>query len=226
VPEVVSRVPHDPDAWTQGLVLDGDRLFESTGLYGESTIRELDRSSGAVAAEADLEPSLYGEGLALVDDRLLQLTWREEVLVVWDRDALTEAGRISYEGEGWGLCHDGSRLVMSDGSARLTFRDATTFEVTSGVTVVAGDEAVSGLNELECVDGLVYANVWPTSEIVAIDTADGAVVGTIDASSLVAEAGDGADVLNGIAHDPEAGTFLLTGKLWTTIFEVRLVEAP
>ncbi len=227
VPEVVERVPHDPSAWTQGLVLDGDRLFESTGRYGESALRELDRDSGAVIEETRLEPMLYGEGLALVDDRLLQLTWREEVMIAWNRDTLTETGRIGYAGEGWGLCDDGELLVMSDGTATLALRDPDTFEVARRVTVVAAGTPVTGLNELECVDGLVYANVWPSNEIVVVDTADGAVVATIDASSLAAEVdNDTVDVLNGIAHDPERGTFLLTGKLWPTLFEVRLVEAP
>jgi glutaminyl-peptide cyclotransferase len=227
VPEIVERVPHDPSAWTQGLVLDGGRLYESTGRYGDSALRELDRDSGALIDEARLEPTLYGEGLALVGDRLLQLTWREEVMIAWDRESLIEAGRIGYDGEGWGLCHDGEWLVMSDGTASLAMRDPETFEVVRRVTVVAESGPVTGLNELECVDGLVYANVWPTNEIVIVEPTDGAVVSTIDATALAEEvAGNGADVLNGIAHDPERGTFLLTGKLWPTLFEVRLVEAP
>ena len=123
VPEIVERIPHDPTAWTQGLVLDGNRLFESTGRYGESALRELDRDSGAVIEETRLEPTLYGEGLALVDDRLLQLTWREEVMLAWNRDTLTESGRIGYGGEGWGLCFDGDLLAMSDGTATLAMRD-------------------------------------------------------------------------------------------------------
>lgn len=226
VPEIVGRLPHDTGAWTQGLLVDGDAIYESTGRYGNSALRELDRTTGEVRREVALDADLYGEGLALAGDRLLQLTWREGTLLAWDRATLTEADRIGYEGEGWGLCTDGNRLVMSDGSAVLTFRDPAIFAVTGSIEVRRDGEPLERLNELECVDGLVYANVWQTSEIAVIDPASGSVTAMIDASSLVAAVGGGADVLNGIAHDPRTNTFLVTGKLWPTIFEVRFVPAP
>lgn len=227
VPEVVGRLPHDTDAWTQGLLIDGDAIYESTGRRGSSALRELDRSTGDLRREIALDADLYGEGLALVDDRLLQLTWQEEMLVVWDRATLTEVERIRYDGEGWGLCTDGGRLVMSNGSATLTLRDPATFAELGRRTVTQDGRKRSNLNELECVDGLVFANVWLTSEIVVIDSDDGVVVAVIDGSALVAEvAGSGADVLNGIAYDPLADTFLLTGKLWPTTFEVRFSSEP
>jgi glutamine cyclotransferase len=228
VPEVLDRRPHDPDAFTQGLLLDGDVVFESTGLYGESTLREVDPETGEVIRSVDLDPELFGEGLELVDDRLLQLTWQEQTLVVWDAATLEELDRLAYEGEGWGLClGDDDRLVMSDGSATLTFRDTATFEPLGQVDVTRDGSPVAMLNELECVDGLVFANVWQTDEMVAIDPATGAVVAVIDAAGLQAELPPGSDhdVLNGIAHDPEADTFLVTGKLWPTVFEVRFVPA-
>lgn len=227
VPEIVGRLSHDTDAWTQGLLVGGDAIYESTGRYGASALRELDRFTGEVRREVALDAGLYGEGLALVGDRLLQLTWREETLLAWDRETVSEVDRIGYEGEGWGLCSDGDRLVMSDGSAVLTFRDPATFAATGSVEVRSDGRPLDRLNELECVAGRIYANVWPTTEVAVIDPESGSVTAMIDASCLAAEvAGDRADVLNGVAHDPQTDTFLLTGKLWPMIFEVRFVPAP
>jgi glutamine cyclotransferase len=222
--EVVATVPHDPTAFTQGLVLAPDgRLFESTGLYAQSQIRELDPTTGEVLARVALEPDLFGEGLALVDDRLVQLTWREEVALVWQSDDLAPLDRWSYEGEGWGLCDDGTRLVHSDGTARLRFRERTTFAEIGAVDVTLEGRPVEQLNELECVDGDVWANVWQTDEIVRIDPTTGTVTGVLDLAGLLDPgAAQGADVLNGIAHRPDTGTFLVTGKLWPTLFELRV----
>lgn len=225
--EVVATVPHDPAAFTQGLVLAPDgRLFESTGLYAQSQVRELDPATGEVLARAALDPELFGEGLALVDDRLVQLTWREEVALVWTADDLAPLDRWSYEGEGWGLCDDGARLVHSDGTARLRFRDRTTFAELGGVDVTLDGRPLEQLNELECVDGTVWANVWQTDEIVRIDPTTGAVTGVLDLTGLLdPAAAPGADVLNGIAFRSETGTFLVTGKLWPTLFELRITGA-
>ncbi len=222
--EVVATVPHDPTAFTQGLVLAPDgRLFESTGLYAQSQIRELDPATGEVLARVALEPDLFGEGLALVDDRLVQLTWREGVALVWRADDLAPLERWNYEGEGWGLCDDGTRLVHSDGTARLRFRDRDTFAELGAVDVSLDGRPVELLNELECVDGAVWANVWQTDDIVRIDPTTGAVTGVLDLSGLLdPAAAQGADVLNGIAHRPDTGTFLVTGKLWPTLFELRV----
>jgi len=224
--EVVATFPHDPTAFTQGLLLTPDgRLFESTGLYGSSDVREVDLADGTVLQEADLAPELFGEGLALAGDRLVQLTWREGTALLWDPDGLEPLGSFAYEGEGWGLCPDGDRLVMSDGSARLTFRDPATFAVTGGVDVTLDGTPVDDLNELECVDGAVWANVWLTDRIVRIDLASGRVTGVLDLTGLLdRSAAPGADVLNGIAFRPDTGTFLVTGKLWPTVFELRLID--
>jgi glutaminyl-peptide cyclotransferase len=236
VPEVgwsvVSRRPHDAAAFTQGLQLDGaGRLFESTGLYGRSTVREVDPLSGAVLRSVSLPDRLFAEGLALVDDRLVQLTWREGRARLWDADTFELLDTFRYEGEGWGLCHDGQRLVMSDGSDVLTFRDPVTFEVEGSVQVDhAGYERLP-INELECVAGAVWANLWQTDTIVRIDPHSGAITGSLDLAPLHEEiladptasrAGEPPDVLNGIAWDEAAGTFLVTGKRWPTLFEIRL----
>jgi glutamine cyclotransferase len=226
---VVARYPHDHEAFTQGLLWHDGKLYESTGLYSQSSIRRVDLKTGNVEATAPLQPKLFGEGLALVGDELIQITWREGRALRWSRAALALTGESRYDGEGWGLTFDGRHLVQSDGSARLTFRDPATFAITSTLDVSDQGHPVSLLNELEIVDGALYANIWTTDEIVRIDPATGRVTARIDASPLREELmGHGiADdaVLNGIAWRPETKTFLLTGKLWPTLFEVQLVPA-
>ncbi|ADI13711.1 glutaminyl-peptide cyclotransferase [Truepera radiovictrix] len=227
VPEVLATYPHDPEAFTQGLLWDGGRLFESTGLYGASTLREVVPETGEVVRLVALDARYFGEGLALVGDRLIQLTWQEGTAFVYDRATFERVGTFSYEGEGWGLCFDGEALYMSDGSATLTRRDPETFEVLETVEVTLRGEPVALLNELECAKGRVYANVFTTDVIVRIDPASGRVQGVVDASALLS-AEERARltrdaVLNGIAYNPEADTFYLTGKLWPKLFEVRFV---
>ncbi len=228
VPEVVSTAPHDTDAFTQGLEIDGGEVVESTGLYGRSDIRRVDPSTGEVLASTPLDDELFAEGLTQVGDRWLQLTWQEQVVLVWD-DELREIDRLDLPGEGWGLCLDGDRLVHSDGSATLHLRDPDDLTELDAVTVTLDGRPMSQLNELECVDGTVWANVWHTTTILGIDPDTGEVTDVVDASSLAeqVEVGDAAqDVLNGIAHDPATGRFWLTGKRWPTMFEVELVPAP
>lgn len=220
--EVLSTRPHDAQAYTQGLLWHGGRLYESTGNYGSSSLREVDPETGEVRRSLPVPPQYFAEGLARVDDRLIQLTWREGVAFVYSLATFEERGQLPYSGEGWGLCHDGRRLVMSDGSDRLTFRDPATFESQGAVNVTLAGQPVFNLNELECVDGAVWANVWQTDEIVRIDPAGGQVTAVIDASGLLApEERRSADVLNGIAWVPETKTFLITGKFWPKMFEVR-----
>jgi glutamine cyclotransferase len=227
--DVLRTVPHRTDAFTQGLVWDDGTLYESTGRVGRSDLATIDPATGDVSKVVGSDASVFGEGLALVDDRLIQLTWKDEVAFVYDAGTFMVVDRHRYEGEGWGLCHDGEWLVMSDGSAELTFRDPETFEETGTVAVVLDGRPVERLNELECVGDRVYANIWQTDTIVEIDPASGVVRSVIDASALKGRLDPpvtGADaVLNGIAHDPDAGTFWLTGKLWPQMFEVRFVEA-
>lgn len=224
--KVLSTRPHDPEAFTQGLVLDGDTLFESTGLNNKSSLREVDPQTGKVKRKVDVPSEYFAEGLALVGDRLIQLTWKEEKAFVYNRADFQKVGEFRYDGEGWGLCWDGSRLVMSDGSDRLTFRDPKTFAVQSVLNVTLAGKPATEINELECVDGVVYANVWQTDDILRIDPKDGRVTAVIDASGLLTpEERQKTDVLNGIAWNPKTKTFLITGKLWPRMFEVQLVPA-
>ncbi len=220
--EIANTVPHDSDAFTQGLVFaDGD-LYESTGRYGRSQVRQVAPDGGEVLRSTDLDDALFGEGLAAVGGRLFQLTWRAGRALVYDRATLTVVDEFAYEGEGWGLCYDGERLVMSDGSSRLTFRDPADFGLLGTIDVVQEGDPVSDLNELECVEGEVYANVWRSDQILRIDPSTGRVTAVIDATAL--ERPDSAGVLNGIAHDPETGRFRLTGKNWPAFYDVTFVE--
>lgn len=234
VPEVVASYPHDPTSFTQGLVWRDGRLFESAGRYGASELREVALESGLPLRRRPLSATYFAEGLAAVDDRLIQLTWREGRAFVYDRDSFEVQDVYRYAGEGWGLCYDGERLYMSDGSARIVARDPRTFEELDSFAVTRHDDGaerpVERLNELECVGGHLWANVWQTDEIVRIRKRDGRVDAVLDARGLLDPAARAAlapgAVLNGIAYRPETETFLLTGKYWPTLFEVRLEPAP
>jgi glutaminyl-peptide cyclotransferase len=225
--KVLSVRPHDPDAFTQGLLLYNGSLFESTGQNGRSSLREVNPRTGEVKRKVDLPEEYFGEGLALAGSRLFQLTWQNQKAFVYNRADFKRVGELRYDGQGWGLSWDGHRLVMTDGSDRLTFRDPETFAVTGEVHVTLAGQAVQNLNELECVEGVVYANVWQTDSILRIDPASGKVTAVIDASNLLSPAErERTDVLNGIAWDPARKTFLITGKLWPKLFEVAFVPQP
>lgn len=218
---VLRAFPHDPGAYTQGLLWWDGKLYESTGQYGRSDLRRLDPGTGAVERQVDISPAYFGEGLARVGDRLIMLTWKAQRAFVFGIERFDERRTFRYEGEGWGLCNDGGRLVMSDGSDRLTFRDPGTFAVLGEVAVTLRGFPLTQINELECVGDSVYANVYQTDFLVRIDPAGGRVTHYIEASGLLTrEEARGVDVLNGIAFDPGAGTFYLTGKLWPKMFEV------
>ncbi len=221
---VVERRPHDPDAFTQGLLVHEGELYESTGLEGESSLRRVDLASGEVRQRVAVDDALFAEGLALVGDRLFQITWQNHLALVYDRVTFEKVAEHTYEGEGWGLCYDGTHLVMSDGSDQLFFRDPETFEVQRAVRVTKVGRPLRYLNELECVEGKVWANVWQRDEIVRIDPESGVVEATVDASRLLTpEERRRTDVLNGIAWLPDRQRFLITGKLWPWTFEVELV---
>jgi glutamine cyclotransferase len=223
--EVIQAYPHDRAAFTQGLVLAGGRLFESTGLVGQSTLREVDLATGRLIRKIDVPRPIFAEGLALVGDELIQLSWQNERAIRYDVRTFAVKGEFSYRGEGWGLCHDGRQLVMSNGSAELTLRRTTDFVVTKTVAVSMDGAPLSALNELECVDGAVYANVWMRDLIVRIDPATGRVTARIDVPPLLSPLErQNVDVLNGIAYDPASRTFLITGKLWPKLFRVRFVK--
>ncbi len=231
VPEVLNVYPHDDSAFTQGLLWHEGFLYESTGLYGESTLRRVDIESGEPLESLALGDAYFAEGLERVGDRLIQLTWKAGRAVVYDPVTFAEIRTIEYAGEGWGLCYDGRYLFMSDGSAYLSLRDAETFDLIVRAAVAYQGQLVPPqlLNELECVGDYVYANAWNTDYIFRIDKWTGNVSAVIDASALLtdaekAELAPGA-VLNGIAWNPESETFFITGKMWKKLFEVVFVEA-
>lgn len=225
VPRVVAEHPHDPGAFTQGLLWHDGRLYESTGGYGTSTLRRVELDSGSVEQRIDLPDELFAEGLERVGDRLVQLTWREGVARVYDLATFELEKELDYLGEGWGLCFDSIELVRSDGTSRLSFHDPESFAQLRSTQVTLRGQPLGYLNELECVDGSIYANVWLTDSLVRIDPATGEVRARIDASALLPNRqGSGAGVLNGIAYRPDTGTFLLTGKNWPKVFEVVFVE--
>lgn len=223
--EVVDRLEHDATAFTQGLAHADGRHYESTGLYGESDIRLVQPETGEVMLEAAMDEQFFGEGLAMHDGRLFQLTWQEQQLFVRDRCTLEELNRMDYAGEGWGLAADGEVLWRSDGSFLLHRHDPGTFEATGTVEVTDRGVRLARLNELELVDGQIMANVFGEPWIAVIDPETGEVTAWVDGSPLVAEVDttDSEDVLNGIAVDPETGRLWLTGKRWPTLFEVRIV---
>lgn len=230
--EVVAEYPADPTSFVQGLEVmpEGD-LLVSTGLEGRSRIYRTpvdDASAQAVTVSQDLDPALFGEGSTRTGETVWQLSWKAGIAVRRDAATLEETGRVSYDGEGWGLCSNGERLVMSDGSSRLSFRDPSTFAVTGQVDVTLDGEPVDQLNELDCSDGVVWANVWQTDRILRINPATGEVTGVLDTSGLDLPARErpGADVLNGIAKLPgTTDRYLLAGKLWDTLYEVRVEPA-
>lgn len=230
VPEVISVREHDLKAYTQGFLLHDGLLYESTGLRGESSLRQVDPETGDVLKSVTVPEEYFAEGLELVGDKLIQLTWQENVAFVYDLNTFEQIGTFDYTGEGWGLCADDQWLYMSDGSPFLSLRDPETFELVHQGMVTYQGQPVYNLNELECVGEYVYANIWKTNFIVQIDKMNGVVVAVIDASELLtaeetAALGD-QDVLNGIAYQPDTDTFLITGKRWPKMFEVRFVEAP
>ncbi|MCI0603923.1 glutaminyl-peptide cyclotransferase [bacterium] len=222
--KIVSVRPHDPEAFTQGLECHAGKVYESTGLKGRSSLRQVDPHTGKVLRRYDLAQDQFGEGLARVSDRLIQLTWKNRIAFIYDLKTLEPIGKFQYLGEGWGLCFDGEHLIMSNGSDSLTFRDPKTFESAKKINVTLSGKPVWGLNELEYADGFVYANVWPTDTIVRIDLENGKVISVINVDGLMSkEERLRVDVLNGICYDPEKRTFLLTGKRWPKMFEVLFV---
>ena len=231
--EIVESVPHNPEAFTQGLELAGGTMYESTGLRGRSSLRTVDAGTGEVMARVDLPEEFFGEGITVVGDEIVQLTWQSGTALVYDRLTLEEVGEHRYEGEGWGLCLSEDVLIMSNGSDRLARRDPQTFELLGTVTVTASgyDGRLDYLNELECVEGMVIANVWQTEQLLVIDPESGRVVAAIDAGALVDDvrqnsAASDIDVLNGVAFDESTGTLWMTGKLWPRLYRVRVVEVP
>ncbi len=225
--EVVRAVPHDPNAFTQGLELVDGTLFESTGLYGESSLRRVDLVSGEVLSSTEIDEDFFGEGVTRVGDTLVQLTWKEGTALRWQLPELTPLEPFTYQGEGWGICTLGDVVLTTDGSADLQHRNPDDFQLITSVRVTLEGQEVKNINELECVDGLVLANILGSDFLVVIDPATGKTVASIDTSPVNASV-DRPDgnraALNGIA-DLGDGTILLGGKLWPSHVVVRLVKS-
>lgn len=224
---VIRSYPHDRQAFTQGLAYEGGFFYEGTGLHGRSALRKVDPATGRVVKEIGLDPSHFGEGIAIAGDRVVQLTWKSQVGFVYDRDSFRLLRTFVYPGEGWGITHDGRRLVMSDGTSVLRFLDPRDFREVATLGVRDEKGPVDGLNELEYVRGLIYANVWPTDRIAVIDPRKGRIEAWIDLKGLLGK-GDsqGVDVLNGIAYDARGDRLFVTGKLWPKLFEIQYRPPP
>jgi glutamine cyclotransferase len=224
---VLERFPHDPGAFTQGLVYDAGQLYESTGKYGESTLRRVDLASGRVEQLRELPDRLFGEGIVVRDERIVQLTWRAGVGLIYQRESFEPIARFNYRGEGWGLTADDQAWIISDGSHQLRFVDPNDQRELRRVSVHDGSLLIRHLNELEYIDGEVWANVWYQDYIVRIDPADGRVVGYLDLSDLWPDGqqprADGA-VLNGIAWDAAGRRLFVTGKYWPTLFQIEPID--
>jgi glutaminyl-peptide cyclotransferase len=221
--EVVAVYPHDANAFTQGLAIEAGRLYEGTGQYGASTVRRVDLASGRPEKQRALNPRYFGEGITILGGLLYQITWQNNVVVVYDLETFEVQRTMQYDGEGWGLTHDGRQLIMSDGSATIRFRDPQTFAVTREIEVRAGGAPVPKLNELEYVDGEIWANIWYDDRIARISPGNGEVLGFIDLSTLYpATARNSEAVLNGIAYDAGAKRLFVTGKNWPQLYEIRV----
>lgn len=222
--EVVKAWPHDVKAFTQGLLFYKGSVLESTGQYGESSLREVELETGKVRKQIGVPAMYFAEGLAVIGDRAYQLTWQHRKGFVYDADTFQLQKEFSYEGEGWGLTSDGTSLILSDGTARIRFLDPKTFLVTRSIEVTRDGQPVPQLNELEFIHGEIFANVWQTDLVVRIDPATGVVRGVVDFSGLLpqAERRPTTDVLNGIAYDAARDRLIVTGKNWPHMYEVRL----
>lgn len=223
---VVQTYPHDPGAFTQGLVLDNGRLYESTGLQGQSTLREIELVTGKVLRRHDLSARFFGEGLTVYQGRIIQLTLKSNVGFVYDKNTFELLQTFSYPTEGWGITHDGQRLIMSDGTSTLRFLDPEIFAENGRIEVYDDNGPVARLNELEYIRGEIYANVWPTNYIVRIAPDTGQVLGRVDFTGLLDPSSitHQVDVFNGIAYDPENDRLFVTGKFWPYLFEVKLTK--
>jgi glutamine cyclotransferase len=218
--------PHDRNAFTQGLVFENDFLYEGTGLHEKSSLRKVALATGSVIQMKELPRQFFGEGVTIYKNRIIQLTWRSHTGFVYDKESFALLQEFSYPMEGWGITHDGSHLIMSDGTSTLHFLDPHTFKEVDQITVTDANGLVSKLNELEYVKGEIYANVWPTDRIARINPRTGQVSGWIELSGLLRKEDYDTpiDVLNGIAYDEKDDRLFVTGKWWPTLFEIKLIR--
>jgi glutaminyl-peptide cyclotransferase len=224
--KIIHVYPHDHAAYTQGLEYRGGFLYEGTGLHGRSSLRKVELESGRVLQELPLDRQYFGEGITLLDQQIIELTWESHRGFVYDQNTFRLIRSFDYPGEGWGLTHDGHQIYMSDGTAQIRSWNPSTLQETRRITVHDGQTQIASLNELEYVNGEIYANVYQTDKIARIAPGDGHVTGWIDLSGLLtaADLAEGVDVLNGIAYDSLGNRLFVTGKLWPRLFEIQLVR--
>ena len=222
--EIVHTYPHDPDAYTQGLIFDNGQLLESTGRNGKSSLRRVELQTGKVLQQVVVPEEYFAEGIALLHEKIYQLTWQHQLCFVYDHQTFKKLGQLSYDGEGWGLTTDGHSLILSDGTSHLRFLTPDNFNVTRTLEVLDGNEPVKELNELEYVKGQIYANVWHKQRIAIIDPKTGKVISWLNLDGLLPpnEVSDEEGVLNGIAYDEKTDRLFVTGKLWPKLFEIRV----
>jgi glutamine cyclotransferase len=223
--QVVHVYPHDRNAFTQGLEFRAGFLYEGTGLNGHSTLRKVKLETGEVVQQISLSPEYFGEGITVINQQIIELTWRTETGFVYDQNSFRRLRSFSYPGEGWGLANDGAQIYMSDGTPQIRVWDPVTLQEKKRITVRDGTAPVTYLNELEWVRGEIYANVWQTDRIVRISPTDGRVLGWVDLSGILpaADRTEHVDVLNGIAYDVLGDRLFVTGKLWPKLFEIKIV---
>jgi glutamine cyclotransferase len=224
--EIKNIYPHDHAAFTQGLIYKDGILWESTGQYGSSSLRKVDLKTGKVLKSISVPREFFAEGMTVFHDKVYQLTWQNHKGFIYNPEDFAKTGEFNYTGEGWGLTHDADSLIMSDGTNQIRFLDPETFNVRRTITVMENGQPLGELNELEYVKGEIYANVWRTDRIVRIDPHDGRLTGTIDLAGLLPEVDrdSDTDVLNGIAYDEQGDRLFVTGKLWSKLFEIRLIK--
>ena len=220
--EVIASYPHDSDSFTQGLVFLNGKIFESAGRYGHSDVRMADLKTGKVLARQEVPRKWFAEGLARIEQRLYQLTWKAGIGIIYRLPFLKPVGQFQYSGEGWGLAYNDQHLIMSDGTGTLRFLDPRTFAVVRTLKIRAGERSIDQLNELEVVEGVLFANIWGASRIARIDLSSGQVTGWLELESLYTPQGR-VNVLNGIAWDPENKLLLVTGKFWPRVYALKLM---
>jgi glutamine cyclotransferase len=220
--EILNTYPHDTTAFTQGLVYNNGSFFESTGGYGTSTLRKVDLETGQVTKEFKLTDQFFGEGLTQINNELLQLTWQENTGFIYEKNTFDPIGNFSYATEGWGLTYDGSNLIMSDGTSNLYFLNPTTYQEVRQINVLDGNNSITYINELEYVNGDIYANIWLTEKIAIINPQNGQIKGWINMTGLYQPQGSN-DVLNGIAYDQQSNRLFVTGKNWPNIYEIKIL---
>ncbi|PTX16700.1 Glutamine cyclotransferase [Halanaerobium congolense] len=220
--DILAEYRHDVEAFTQGLEIHNNYLFEGTGLYGKSSLRKVEIKSGKVLKKINLNKKYFGEGITILNNKIYQLSWKEQTAFVYDLN-FSLLNKFKYQGEGWGLTNDGQQLIMSDGSEYIYFRDPDTFQINKIIKVEVNNQSLKNINELEYLNGFIYANIWQKDYILKIDAESGVVKAYLDLSNILDQKyKETADVLNGIAYDPQTETFLVTGKLWPKIYRIKL----